>query len=139
MSYYLSYCNKNNFIFHNLSMKIRSRNFLKKMRNRNNNQRHTIWTEHFTIRSYLKDFSEFNQGLIDITVKFTRPVWDGPIPGQEHIQKNTISENHFFRKTLFEVHFLVTYYYIADMFIVWNHTHWFVLCIRIHKLRTFHG
>ena len=55
-------------------MKMGNRNFLKKMRNRNNNQRHTIWTEHFTIRSYLKDFSEFNQGLIDITVKFTRPV-----------------------------------------------------------------
>ena len=53
---------------------MRNRNCLKKMRNRNNNQRHTIWTEHFTIRSYLKDFSEFNQGLIDITVKFTRPV-----------------------------------------------------------------
>ena len=34
------------------------------MRIRNNiqNKRHTVWTEHFTIRSYLKDYSEFNQG-----------------------------------------------------------------------------
>ena len=39
-----------------------NRNILNEMRNRNNPRRETIWTEHFTIRSYLKDFSEFSQG-----------------------------------------------------------------------------
>ena len=72
------------------------------MRNRNNNGRHTIWTEHFTIRSYLKDFSEFNQGSVDLTVQFTGYADRGPFqfsgsrifPAKnifnKFIQKNTI-------------------------------------------------
>ena len=105
------------------------------MRNRNNNGRHTIWTEHFTIRSYLKDFSEFNQGSVDLTVQFTGSADRGPFQfsgSRIYPAKNLFSIN-LFRKTLFEVHFLVTYPHIAYVLIAWGRTCWSLLSKRVHS------
>ena len=63
------------------------------MRNRNNNGRHTIWTEHFTIRSYLKDFSEFNQGSVHDTVLFTGSAGRSNFTGPEHNDLNISRQN----------------------------------------------
>ena len=102
------------------------------MRNRNNNGRHTIWTEHFTIRSYLKDFSEFNQGSVDLTVQFTGSAARFSFPGVEYFPLKIFSIN-LFRKTLFKVHFLVTYPHIAYVLIAWGRTCWSLLSKRVHS------